>query len=308
MGPSVPYLLGSADRHLKTVAYAKINLSLEVLGPRPDGYHQVITILQTVDLFDHISFKLDDQLDVHCSAAGLEGEDNLVWHAASLLQNTMGKTGLSGAKIQIHKGIPVSMGLGGGSSDAAATLVSLNRLWGLDKPHESLHEIARDLGVDVPFFLRGGTALGVERGDDIHWLKALGKRWLVLVCPEIFIENKTARLYGMLSPESYTDGSLTTSLAQSISRGECQSELLFNVFEQVALEIFPGLGEVMEDMNDAGAKFVHLSGSGPALFSLVESPREGQQIVNRLSKMGRISHLLRTTGASSVLTVKGLSN
>lgn len=303
MGPSLPYLLGSADKQLKTVAYAKINLSLEVLGPRPDGYHQVATVLQTIDLCDCITFELNDELDVQCSTAGLAGESNLVWQAASVLKDTMDKDGVKGAKIQIHKGIPVSMGLGGGSSDAAAALKSLNRLWGLDKSNESLHRMARNLGADVPFFLHGGTALGVARGDDIKSLHPVEKRWLVLVCPEITIENKTARLYGMLTPESYTDGSITNDLVGLISRGGFRSEALFNVFQQLALDIFPGLNKVMEDMNEAGAKLVHLSGSGPALFSLVENPEEGQQIVCNLARLGRNSHLLRTTGVSSILTL-----
>ena len=263
----------------------------------------MVTVLQTIDLCDCITFELNDELDVQCSEAGLEGESNLVWQAASLLKNTMDKDVVKGAIIQIHKGIPVSMGLGGGSSDAAAALISLNRLWGLDLSDGSLHRMARDLGADVPFFLCGGTALGVERGDNVHRLDTLGKRWLVLVCPDITIENKTARLYGMLSPESYTDGSITNNLVKSISRGGFQSQALFNVFQTVALNIFPGLDKVMEDMNEAGAKSVHLSGSGPSLFSLVDSAAEGQQIVHNLARLGRNSHLLRTTGVPSILTL-----
>ena len=295
-------------RPLKALAYAKVNLSLEVLGPRSDGYHQVITVLQTVDLFDRLSFEHGDQISVECSRPGLSGEANLAWRAASALRDSVPSGAQLGVAININKGIPLAMGLGGGSSDAAATLVALDRLWRLDLPLEALEDIGRGLGSDVPFFIRGGTALGEERGDVLHRLRPLEDRWLVLVCPDITLESKTARLYAMLSPHSHTDGRLTRSLAHSIHRGQLSSDMLFNVFEQVAMDAFPGLDRAMEDMNQAGAEFVHLSGTGPALYSLVEDPSEGQRMVGRLAGMGRTGHVLRTTGASSILTLLAAPN
>ena len=141
-------------RPLKALAYAKVNLSLEVLGPRSDGYHQVITVLQTVDLFDRLSFEPGDQIAVECSRPSLSGEANLAWRAAAALQDNVPNGAQLGAAININKGIPLAMGLGGGSSDAAATLVALDRLWRLDLPLEDLEDIGRGLGADVPFFIR----------------------------------------------------------------------------------------------------------------------------------------------------------
>ena len=141
---------------LTALAYAKVNLTLEVLGRREDGYHEVATVLQTVSLYDRLTFAPDSDIRVECSISALSNPDNLAWRAAVALKEATGYA--SGARITIEKGIPEAMGLGGGSSDAAAALVALNRLWGLGLTAADLEDMGRALGVDVPFLVGGGTA------------------------------------------------------------------------------------------------------------------------------------------------------
>ncbi len=284
---------------VRAAAYAKINLSLEVLGRRADGYHTVHTVLQTVDLSDRLTFAPAAEIRMECSEPSLANRENLAWRAAAALKEAAGYDG--GALIRVDKGIPEAMGLGGGSSDAAAALVALNRLWGVDAPPATLEELARRLGSDVPFFLRGGTALATGRGDVIEALRPLTPRWIVLVCPDIRIAGKTLRLYSMLSPDSYTGGRVTRALSEAINRGCFPTELLYNVFEEVALDAFPGLAAVMEDMEEAGAEFTRLSGAGPALYTVASSRQTGERIQRAMAQRGHRAFLARTMGASGLM-------
>ena len=291
---------------LKATAYAKVNSSLEVLGRRPDGYHNVVTVLQTVGLADRLTFELDSELQVECSDPSLSNRENLAWKAASALRQAAGYRG--GARIWIEKGIPAAMGLGGGSSDAASALVALNRLWDIGMSTTELKELAQTLGSDVPFFIKGGTALGTERGDILRTLRPLSQRWLVLVCPETTVEGKTGRMYGMLGRSSYTRGEVTRALVDEIQLGRFSEELLYNVFEQVAFDVFPGLDRAMQDMEKAGAGRVNLSGSGPALFSLVSGAAEGKRIIGNLTKKDYGAFLVRTMESSPHLTLDHKAN
>jgi len=146
-------------------AYAKINLTLEALAKRADGYHEIVTVLQTVSLVDTLTFEPGESLDLSCNIPSLQSADNLVLKAATLLKEETGC--LKGASIRLTKGIPIAAGLGSGATDAAATLVGLNRLWELNLPPQRLMELAANLGSDVPFFLCGGTALAKGRGEKV---------------------------------------------------------------------------------------------------------------------------------------------
>ena len=291
---------------LKATAYAKVNLSLEVLGRSSDGYHNVATVLQTVGLADRLTFELDSELRVECSVPSLSNQDNLAWKAASALRQAAGYRG--GARIWIEKGIPTSMGLGGGSSDAGAALVALNRLWSVGMSTAGLEELARILGADVPFFVKGGTALGTGRGDVLRTLKPLARHWLALVCPETSVDGKTGRMYNMLGKSSYTGGTVTRAMVDEIEIGRFPEELLYNVFEEVAFDVFPGLDEVMEDMSAAGVGRVSLSGSGPALFSPVSSEADGKRIIGNLTEKGYRDFLARTVESSPHLTLHPKAN
>jgi 4-diphosphocytidyl-2-C-methyl-D-erythritol kinase len=275
-------------------SYAKINLTLEVLARRPDGYHEISTILQTVSLADNLTFDTGKTLDFRCDVADLQSPDNLVLKAAILLRETTGSN--KGAIITLTKIIPVAAGLGSGATDAAATLVGLNRLWELNIPHKKLTDLAARLGSDVAFFLYGGTALAKRRGEQITPLPPTPKLWLVLLKPAIEpAPNKTAQLYSQLNPSHFTSGQFTQKLVAHLNHGgKVEDSFLFNVFEQVAFDFFPKLSECHSILLKAGARSVHLSGSGPALFTLAPDKAHGEAILNRLKNEGQKAYLVHT--------------
>ena len=183
--------------------------------------------------------------------------------------------------------IPIAAGLGGGSSDAAAALRSLNDLWALELSTTRLAELASQLGSDVPFFLRGGTALATGRGELLESLPTPEGQWLVLVSPDIRLPGKTPALYGRLGPDDFTDGSETAKLADALrGGGVLPEECMANAFERVADDAFPGLDRHRNAMLEAGAERVHLSGSGPSLFALVRSKSAGDALRLRLGGLG----------------------
>ncbi|MGH9320491.1 MAG: 4-(cytidine 5'-diphospho)-2-C-methyl-D-erythritol kinase, partial [Vicinamibacteria bacterium] len=177
-------------------AFAKINLGLEVLRRREDGYHEIRTILQTIDFCDELNFEdSDGEIRLAVDAKGVPtGPENLVHRAARGLAEAAGYCG--GCVIHLEKRVPPGRGLGGGSSDAAAALLALDRLWGTRAPLEDLHRLAAGIGMDVPFFLYGGAALALGRGDEIHPLDRSFDFPIVLILPEFSIS--TAAAYGSL--------------------------------------------------------------------------------------------------------------
>lgn len=275
---------------METKAYAKINLTLEVPGRRPDGYHEIRTVLQTIDMADKLALELGSRLSVNSSLEELDGEDNLVWRAATSIRNASGTD--QGAEIYLEKHIPVGMGLGGGSSDAAATLHALNVLWGLNLGDSDLQSIAAQLGSDVPFFLNGGTAVAEGHGELVTLLPPIPEKWLVLLCPipapadDSGVPTKTARLYSHITEDHYTDGARTRLLAESIENERVSEGLLFNVFEKVAPSAFDGFKEAYDSFAQAGAGSVHMSGTGPSLYTFASSKEETGPILNALNKMG----------------------
>lgn len=262
-------------------AYAKINLTLEIVGRRDDGYHNVATILQTIDLHDTVSLSHADDITLTCDNPALESSDNLAYRAAQLLrdESDCGR----GAHIAIDKTIPVSAGLGGGSSDAAATLNGLNDLWQLGMTVTQLETIAAKLGSDVPFLLKGGTAIGLGRGERIRRLPPANVQWLVVVTPEVRHEgdapSKTAALYGMLTPSNYTRGFLTRKLEARIrGGGDVPAQFLFNTFDDIAFDAYPGLESCWNIFAELGAREIHLSGSGPSIYALMPRREVGVAI------------------------------
>ena len=274
-------------------APAKINLTLEVLGRRHDGYHQMATVLQTIDLWDTLAVEYSSDLELVCSATEIQGPQNLVWQAASRLREATGCQ--EGASIRLEKGIPQAMGLGGGSSDAAAALLALDRLWGLGMGQDGLLPIAESLGTDVPFFLQGGTALAEGRGEEITPLPSLPRWWILLLCPPWSISAKTERLYAMLCEENYSQGDATRHLVSALKAGCFSPDLVYNTFEEVAPRAFDGLYEGREAMLNSGAGEVHLCGSGPGLLSFVRSRDDGERIARLLKDTGWKSYLVRTS-------------
>lgn len=281
-------------------AYAKINLTLEVLGKRDDGYHDIMSFLQTINLADTLTFELSKSIEIRFSDASLESTDNLVFKAAQLLRNETGYAG--GASIYLLKRIPIAAGLGSGSTDAAATLMGLNELWNLNLPLERLSELAAMLGSDVVFFLYGGTVLAQGRGELITRLPPLPETWLLLTSTfDKTIPNKTAQLYAKLNQSHFTGGQFTKKLIESLrSEYHINDNLLYNVFEGVAFDFFNRITDQRSHLIKAGVQKVHLAGSGPALFTFVSDKEHGEVIRKNCIKAGLYTHLIHTIQPTSL--------
>ena len=273
------------DSNLTIETPAKANLTLEVLGKRDDGYHEITSVMQAISLFDRLTISVADDLSLKTDAPGLGTQDNLVYRAARLLKDRAGVS--QGAEIHLCKSIPVAAGLGGGSSDAAAALLGLDRLWGLHLARDDLEELAAQLGSDVPFFLLGGTALAEGRGERVTPLPSPPTSWLVLAFQPNRLENKTAAAYGALTPTHHTDGEITSRLANLLRDGAAlENSTLFNVFDGVASMLFSGIDQAWDTLQMVSGAPAHLSGAGPTLFCLVESAEEGKRVVRECAKRG----------------------
>lgn len=273
-------------------APAKINLTLDVLGRRADGYHEIASVMVRLELHDTIEVEPADELVLECSGVAIPAEQNLALKAAWLLQDVTGYRG--GARIRLTKRIPIAAGLAGGSSDAAATLLALARLWGLEEHlPASPGELAARLGSDVPFFLDGPVALAEGRGERLTPLPPLPRRPVVLLKPPFALS--TADVYGALRPNDYSDGSTTRRAVQEIRAGRWPPrELYVNVLERAAFRLCPELGRYRETFLAAGASAVRMSGSGPALYSLFDHAEVAGAVHRRLIECGCEAYLTAT--------------
>jgi len=284
---------------LTVQAPAKINLTFEVSGKRPDGYHEIRSVIQTIDLCDELRFETALNTGYSADLPSWDGEKSLVGKTVQLLGKISGSD--QGVAITIKKRIPLVSGLGGDSSDAAATLIGLNSLWSLDLSATQLHGLAAQLGSDVPFFLSGGTALMEGRGEKITTLPALNRTWLVLLIPDVpRLPRKTEQLYDNLKPNHYTDGSITSRLAEEIKqRKDIDTALLCNTFENIAFDISSELAVYRRHILQIGAPNLHLAGSGPAMFAVVKSKAEGQDLCLRLKTQGLKIYLTYTLNSKT---------
>jgi 4-diphosphocytidyl-2-C-methyl-D-erythritol kinase len=265
---------------LKVKAPAKINLTLEVLGERPDGFHNIRSVIQAIDLCDSLGFVLSDDIEVKSANPDFDPEKSLIPSAAALLKQA--KVCSEGVSIEVEKRIPFASGLGGDSSDAAAVLLGLNQLWPRELKPAQLLGLATRLGSDVAFFLQGGTALVEGRGEKVAPLPSLPRSWVVLVIPPIPpIEGKTKKLYSKLKPGHYSDGQITDGMVVGLTRGEVSPSMLFNTFENVAYSFFHKLKVYKEHFIKLGAENVHLAGSGPTLFSLLGDKSKAEDLYQR---------------------------
>jgi len=275
----------SSTQPLVVKAPAKLNLFLEVLGRRPDGYHEIVTVMQTVDLFDELVFeKQSRELTLICRGDEVPcDESNLVLRAAHMLRE--GARRDLGARITLTKRIPIGAGMGGGSSDAAATIKGLNLLWELDLSDSDQHALAGRLGSDVNFFLVGGTALCRGRGERVESIAGVPIRHYVVVYPNV--QLRTRDVYEKAS------SALTTS---------CQDTKLFvtgtlctegpgaggwfNRLQRAAFDLWEGLSEVKETMQAVGLEGVTMTGSGSALFGIAADRDAAQTAAQRLRDAG----------------------
>lgn len=280
-------------------AYAKVNLTLEVIARRDDGYHEIRSVLQTICLADELSFEPAAELafeyrdDRETARVDLLRES--VLKAAQIFREQSGYH--RGAIITLRKlRIPRAAGLGSSATVPAAVLKGLNQLWALGLPVEKLREMAAALGSDTPFFISGGTALAEGRGEKITSLPTAPPVWLVLLAPPIDpVPGKTAAMYSSLNRSHFSSGAATERLIEILHRGTAlQADMLYNSFERVAFAFFPRLGEYRQKLLDAGAVRVHLAGAGPALFALVANKASGESIAGELRTKGLEACVVQT--------------
>ena len=272
-------------RSLRLVAPAKLNWSLEVLRFRPDGYHEIRSVLQTIDLSDVVTLEDADGISLKITGdAGMLGdapvETNLAHRAAVAFQN---RTGVRrGVRITLEKHVPVAAGLGGGSSDAAAVLRGLNILWDAGQSEANLIEIAGEVGSDPPFFVVGGTAAVSGRGEHVEPLPdALAAPILLATPPQNDRGEKTAGMFAALSPIDFADGYVTIGVRDAVNaRRAIVDDEMNNVFEHVARKIQPATELAMDALRAEGFT-PHLAGSGPSFFLLY--PEVGD-LMGRLGK------------------------
>ena len=281
---------------------AKVNLALEVLGRRPDGYHELSTVLQAVDLFDRLTMEPAGTITFETSDAALPIDDsNLVVRAARLLRETAGVE--AGARIVLEKRIPVAAGLGGGSSDAAATLWGLNRLWGLRWRRERLMALAVRLGMDVPFFLGRGRALGTGRGEVLKALPAVGGYAMVLVNPGVPLS--TQAVYSRV-PKGWRAEPEGTKRVLEALRARSAARLaaaLTNHLERWVEPAMPVIGRMKAALLAAGALGAVMSGSGPTVFGVARSLDQARQIQRRVSRAGWAAWAVRTNSGACIRAV-----
>ena len=285
---------------LTILAPAKLNLTLEVLAKRPDGFHEIRSVAQTINLCDSLHFQLSENIEFTCANPDWIPEMSLVSKAVDLIQKTTGCS--QGVTIEVDKRIPLISGLSGDSSDAAAVLNGLNRLWGLGLSLPQLAELASQLGSDVAFFLYAGTALLKGRGEVVTPLPPLPHMSVVLMLPPVAREpGKTGRLYASLPSSYYTGGGITDRFVALLTDGSLSGDGLtgnmFNVLADVALGNFGGLVRYREQFLKAGAEKVHLAGSGPVLFTLTEDKSRAEEIYENIQQQGFESYLVATLDA-----------
>jgi 4-diphosphocytidyl-2-C-methyl-D-erythritol kinase len=282
MGAFGKNIYRSENNMITSTAQAKINITLEVLKKRGDGYHEIRSIVQTIDFCDKLRFQTDQRTEIKCNLPDWSASKSLVSKAVDLLRNT--SSSRQGVVIEIEKLIPMNSGLGGDSSDAAAVLRGLNIIWGLKLSIRDLLNLGAQLGSDVPLFLYGGTLLIEGRGEKVRPLRPMP--------PIPRLENKTRTLYSQLNVNHYTSGKVTEDFVNLIEgRANGQTSSMFNVFDIVGMRYFRGLKEYRLKFFEAGAVDIHLAGSGPTLFTLLRDDVKAGAIHKKLQEKGLETYL-----------------
>lgn len=277
-------------------ASAKINLTLDVLHKRPDGFHEVEMIMTTVDLADRIWLHptMDGRISIKTSHRFVPNDRrNLAYRAAELLKLRYGIK--EGVEITLEKSIPVAAGLAGGSTDAAATLRGLNRLWKLGLSMNELADLGGQIGSDVSFCLHGGTALATGRGEIIEKLPAPPNCWVILAKPALSVS--TADIYGNLDVSTLNHPN-TQTMIEALETGDynkmCKN--VGNVLEPITMALHPQVVVLKEQMKKFGADTVLMSGSGPTVFGLVKHESRVSRIYNGLKGFCPEVHVVRMMG------------
>ena len=268
----------SIQAPLRLFAPAKVNLGLEILGRRDDGFHEVLTLMETISLFDVIDIHPAASKSI-TSPAGIPDDDDLTARALDLLEQASGRRLC--LRVTVEKSIPVSAGLGGGSSDAGTLIGAIGQLLGI--PLDEQHDVASKIGSDVPFFLTCGLALASGTGTDTTLVPDSVRRWYVIAVPDLEIQGKTGTLYRSLQSNDFSDGSKTSQLAHELSQGlAIDRSLVTNTFQR-PLMTYPAFRETIEALERAGSQVVVPSGAGPSVFSVFATFGEAVQFAGRLN-------------------------
>ena len=269
------------ERALTVRCYAKINLYLDVVGKRPDGYHDIETIFQSVDLYDTVTIEPapSSAVSVLCDHPALaDPKKNIVYRAARLVKDTFNTD--RGVTITIEKRIPLGAGLAGGSTDAAGALTALADLWSLPADLETLDEIAGRLGADVPFCMHGGTAAATGTGEILEALEIPRPWWAVIICPEGNVP--TSEVYRRVDVRGFEpSGDRFRHAVAAVCEGDLPAAL-HNSMEPVVFDAYPQVRAVRDALVAAGGIHVLMTGSGAAVYALVPTEEEARRLADRI--------------------------
>ncbi|KRW91810.1 4-diphosphocytidyl-2C-methyl-D-erythritol kinase [Alicyclobacillus tengchongensis] len=283
-------------------AYAKINLTLDVLGRRGDGYHEVDMVMQSIDLSDLVWLdkRPAGEVTIESTSAAIPvDERNLAVQAAHCFFEHTGIA--AGVHIQLEKHIPIAAGLAGGSSDAAAVLRGLNELFGTGMSLEELSEVGARIGSDVPFCMYGGTAIARGRGEQLTRIPYLLPMFAVLIHPRLFVS--TAEVYQGLRPDDFTDSPASAAMVSCLAEANGQgiAPLVRNALQRVTFDMYPELRALAEKVEAVTRHPVHMSGSGPTLFCLAVTSGQAQRMYNALRGIMKDVYICRFVGAEEVV-------
>ena len=270
---------------LRTRAYAKINLGLEVLGRRPDGYHDIVTLVHTISLHDLVECTPADRLIVATEPPVVGEDENLASRAALALAAHIGRE--PAVHLSIRKAVPLAAGLGGGSSDAAAALRLLKKHWGLGEA--GLMAVAASVGSDVPLFMRGGAALVSGRGERVDGVRLGRTFWVALACPRFDVGEKTHALYAALTPDNWSDGTATTRGAADLMRAlgrPFEGARFPNAFDRAANAVYPEFAALRHALERLASTPLSLTGAGPSLYALFDSRPSAAAAARRMAQAG----------------------
>jgi 4-diphosphocytidyl-2-C-methyl-D-erythritol kinase len=281
---------------IRLLAPAKVNFSLEVLGKRRDGYHEVRLLMAGVSLYDELSFKPAKHLSLTCDLPGLDlGAGNLIIKAARAMQRAAGEE--RGAQIHLKKRIPLGGGLAGGSTDAAATLKGLNSLWSLRLKAPALHKLAASLGSDVPFCLESGWAIATGRGEKLKALSLRRKLWLVLANPGFEVSTKWAyQSVAGIKPSGRNFSRLAFEAIQAKDAAALEKAAV-NDLEPVTAGRYVEIGHLKSLMREAGASLTRMSGSGPTVLGLFENEAKAESAYKIIKNHVAVAVCVSTIGA-----------
>ena len=280
---------------MRLQAFAKINLGLDVLGKREDGYHEVRMIMQTIRMYDQLDMRKSVEPGIHLTTNKKYipvDENNLVWRAAKLMMDTCGI--IEGVSIHLHKVIPVAAGMAGGSSDAAATLVGMNRLFHCGLSKEKLMELGVQIGADVPYCVLRVTALAEGIGEKLTVLPPMPDCWILIGKPGISVSTKY--VYTTLDLNTDTVHPDIDGMKKALEDGNLYgiTERMGNVLQDVTIPAYPEVERIKEQMKTLGAVNAMMSGSGPTVFGIFDNEEKAQEACQKLRESGSCQQVFLT--------------